>query len=177
MKFEMSKYENVKKTVYEMFEQRGYKNITNIEDIQITAVGENDMKICAFIKILEKLNVAEIHNHIAILQSSGIDHGLIVYDGIPTPAVKTVVSTIPDLNINIELFSSDDLQFNITKHVLVPRHIKLTKEEAKDFKTKFGTDIPILLRSDPISKFYNYCKGDIIKVIRKNDFISYRIVR
>jgi DNA-directed RNA polymerase I, II, and III subunit RPABC1 len=177
MKYKMSKQENVKKTINEMFEQRGYKNIKNIEDIQIIGVGEDDKKICAYIKILEKLNVAEIHNYIAMLQTSGINHGIIVYDGIPTPAVKTVVSTIPDLDIIIELFSSEDLQFNITKHVLVPQHIKLSKDEAKDFKTKFGTDIPILLRSDPISKFYNYCKGDIIKVIRKNGFISYRIVR
>lgn len=160
----------------EMFKQRGYTDIEEKDD-KLFATKENGDNICAFYSVIEKLNVTEIHNHISILQKSEINHGIIVYDGVPTPAVKNVISNAFDIKLNIELFCCDDLQFNITKHILVPKHIKLFREESKEFKNKYGTSIPILLRSDPISRFYDYSKGDIIKIIRKNGFISYRIVR
>lgn len=171
-----SRYENVKNSIFEMFEQRGYTNMKQVGE-QLVANKRDSNKICAFLKIIDKLNVAEIHNHISILQKDEINHGLIVYEGIPTPAVKNVISTICDLKINIELFQAEDLQYNVTKHILVPEHTVLNKEQTKEFKSKFGTDIPILLKSDPISRFYNFSKGDIVKITRKNGFISYRIVR
>ena len=77
----------------------------------------------------------------------------------------------------IELFNVDDLQFNITKHILVPLHKKLNKEECKEFKEQYGSSIPVLLKSDPVCRFYNFQKGDIIQITRRNSFVSYRIVR
>jgi len=79
--------------------------------------------------------------------------------------------------MNIELFQADDLQFNITQHKLVPKHIRMNKEEMKDFREKYGTNIPILLRTDAVSRFYDFAKGEIIKIIRRDGFVSYRIVR
>jgi DNA-directed RNA polymerase subunit H (RpoH/RPB5) len=32
-------------------------------------------------------------------------------------------------------------------------------------------------KDDPIVKFYDYQKGDLIKIIRKNGYITYRIVK
>ena len=85
------------------------------------------------------------------------------------------MNTLP--NITFELFSLDNLQYNITKHRYVRPHIKLTKSEQEEFRQKMGTDIPLLLKTDPICRFYNFEKGDIIKIIRKDNFISYRIVK
>lgn len=168
--------QNVVKTILQMFNQRGYTDISEEENC-IIATKPNGAKIYAFPSIVEKLNVSVIHNYIAILQKAEINHGIIVFEGIPTPAVKNVVSNTPDLDINIELFQADDLQFNITEHKLVPTHILLSKNEAKAFKEKYGTNIPILLRTDAIVRFYDFAKGDIIKIVRRNGFISYRIVR
>lgn len=173
----MNRLEKVREIICEMFSQRGYKDIDSEDEERITAVKENDETVCAFTKIIEKLNVSEIHMYISILQKEKINHGLIVFDGVPTPAVKNVIGNTPNLDINIELFDVNDLQFNITKHKLVPTHIRLDKEEAKEFKSKYGTDIPVILRNDPISRFYDFSKGDIVKVIRRNGFVSYRIVR
>lgn len=160
----------------EMFEQRGYTNIEKHED-KIIALKPNNKKIYVFFKIIEKLNVSEMHNYISILQENKIEHGLLIFEGSPTSTVKNVINNTPPIGVNIELFTADDLQFNITKHRLVPKHIKLSKEEAKEFKEKYGVNIPKLLRIDPVCRFYDFSSGDIIKIIRKDGFISFRIVR
>ena len=172
----MSRSDNVRKIIMEMFTQRGYSDIDE-DDNRIIAIKPDGTQICAFSTIIEKLNVAEIHNHVAILQKDEINHGLIVFEGNPTSAVKNVVANTPDLKMTIELFQADDLQFNITEHKLVPKHIRISKEETKEFKEKYGTDIPVIKTDDAVARFYNFCKGEIIKIIRKDGFVSYRIVR
>lgn len=174
----MNRNDNVIKIILEMFSQRFYKNILyNEEENLITADNENNQKVYAFTKPIIKFNVEEIHHYISVLQKDGINHCLLVYESMPTSAVKNIISNVPDIGINIELFQTDDLQINITKHFLVPKHFKLSKEESKKFKEQYGILIPILLKSDPICRFYNFSRGDIIKIVRKNGFITYRIVK
>lgn len=175
--FKMNRTEKIREIIYEMFLQRDYTDIDTSNNERIIAKKPNGDNICAFTNIIARLNVSEIHIHISILQKENITHGIIIFDGIPTPAVKNVIGNTPNLDLNIELFDACDLQFNITKHILVPTHVRLNKEEIKDFKQKYGTDIPVILRTDPISRFYDFSKGEIIKIIRRNGFISYRIVR
>lgn len=164
--------------IFEMLSQRGYVNIEeNKERQEILAEKKDGGIICVFLTVITKLNVAEIQNRISDLQDRDIHHGIIIYSGTPTPTVKNVVSRSSAIGITIELFHSDDLQFNITKHRLVPVHIVLSKEEATEFKATYGTSIPYLLRSDPICRFYDFSKGDIVKIIRKDGFVTYRIVK
>ena len=45
---------------------------------------------------------------------------------------------------------------------------------------KYGIKHGILRHDKPISRFYNYSKGDVIRIHRKennSDYITYRIVR
>ena len=69
--------------------------------------------------------------------------------------------------MEFELFSIDDLQYNITKHVLQPKFERLSEKEAQDFKKSYGIKFPVLRKDDPISRFYNYKRGDVIRVKRK----------
>lgn len=171
--------EQVKKTLFQMFSQRGYTNISIDADTdRISALKCDGVNtIYAFSSIIEKLNNDEIHSYIGILQEEKVKHAILIYEGTPTPAVKAVISNLPDLEINIELFHADDLQFNITTHELVPKHEKLQQNESKEFKMLYGSNIPTLLRTDAIVRFYDFHKGEIIKVTRKNGSISYRIVK
>jgi DNA-directed RNA polymerase I, II, and III subunit RPABC1 len=85
------------------------------------------------------------------------------------------------MDIKIELFIQEELQYNITKHRLVPEHIRLSPDEAKEFKEKFGLRHPAILLTDPISRFFAYKRGDVIKIMRKtgrgDPFVTYRIVK
>lgn len=168
----MSKHVEI---LLEMFSQRGYTDVTLPEN-RILAVKPDGERIIAFIDIINKLNVAEIHQRMSILESEEITHGLLVYSGTPTPAVKAVVGNAPSLGVTLELWPVEDLQFNITKHRFAVKHELLDREETKEFKEKYGVNIPVLLRSDAMARFYDFPKGSVVKIYRK-DFVAYRIVK
>ena len=74
-----------------------------------------------------------------------------------------------DKNIgHIQIMWCKHLQINPTKHILVPKHTKLTIEEINNLLDKYSiknrTQLPLILRSDPIARYYNYNAGDIIKI-------------
>ena len=72
----------------------------------------------------------------------------------------------------LSVFMFSDLHFNPTKHHLVDKHTKLTKDEIKDLMTHYNikakTQLPIILKSDPISKWLGIRPGDIVKIDRYN---------
>ena len=49
--------------------------------------------------------------------------------------------------------------------------------EAQLLLAKYGGKLPIILKTDPVVKYLNFKKGDILKVTRKSDYIHYRIVK
>jgi DNA-directed RNA polymerase subunit H (RpoH/RPB5) len=76
---------------------------------------------------------------------------------------------------NVELFYYDDLQFNKTHNIYVPRHELLSEEDAaavaKSYSMtpeEFFKVIPNLLVSDPMAKYYGLREGDICKIYRKS---------
>ena len=84
------------------------------------------------------------------------------------------------VDIKIELFTQEELQYNITKHRLVPKHIKLSSDEAKEFKKTYGLKHPAMILTDPVSRFYDFKRGDVIKIVRmsgEDEFVTYRIVK
>lgn len=104
-----------------------------------------------------------------------IFHAIIVYkDGVTAFTKKAIDQSI---EMKFELFAEEDLQYNITKHRYQPKFEKLSLDDSNILKKQFGNNFPIIRKEDPISKFYNYQKGDVIKVIRNNGYVSYRIVK
>ncbi|MEM4245239.1 MAG: DNA-directed RNA polymerase subunit H [Candidatus Nanoarchaeia archaeon] len=72
---------------------------------------------------------------------------------------------------------------DITKHSFVPKHIKLTEEEAQQVLTTYNISIkqlPSIKKSDPALKDLNVKVGDIIKIMRKSptagEYPFYRVV-
>lgn len=162
-------------TISEMFSQRGYSDIEE-GDEHIIAIKHNGEQICAFKNIVEKLNIEQIKFIVQTISDMKINHALVIHEERPTSAVKNFLLDSTNTHLKIELFPIIDLQYNPTKHFLVPEHIPLSGKDASEFRQKFGSKIPILLRTDPISKFFGFEKGSIIKIVRK-DGISYRIVK
>ena len=91
---------------------------------------------------------------------------------------KQLYQTVEDLKtvsgLKVEFFHVDFLQFNPTKHELVPIHELAPEEEQKDLRKG---ELPMLLSHDPMVRFYGYEKGDIVKITRKSGIICYRVVR
>jgi DNA-directed RNA polymerase subunit H (RpoH/RPB5) len=73
----------------------------------------------------------------------------------------------------LQFFQLNELQFNPTKHQLVPPHRKLSPEETSDIMTKYliksKIQMPIILKTDVIAKWHGLKQGDIVEIIRYNE--------
>ena len=70
-----------------------------------------------------------------------------------------------------EHFQLDELQFNITKHVLEPEFHVLTKAEKDELFQEYSVtkaQLPRMLRVDPIARYYGLKDDDIIRITRKS---------
>jgi DNA-directed RNA polymerase I, II, and III subunit RPABC1 len=109
---------------------------------------------------------------------------LITEEDITSPAQKKLEEL---RSVNIQHFLYRQLGYNPTKHYLVPQHILMTDEEAKQFLTSNNLrleDLPLISHIDPIARYYGMRNGQIVKIIRRNfivetmvdEYVSYRCV-
>lgn len=163
----------VVETLKEMLEQRGYEVYDTSEGIVGRKRGKGSIMV--FFNIGPKVNNERIQDYVARMKSLSINHCIVVYSQSVTSQAQKIIEELQDMRI--ELFSYDSLRYNITKHRLVPKHTQLSKAEGKAFKEAYGTKIPVLLTTDPVVRFYDFQKGDIIKIERPNGFVCFRIVK
>jgi DNA-directed RNA polymerase subunit H (RpoH/RPB5) len=168
----MSSKQKAEQTCLEMITQRGY---VIIDYENITAVKPDGTKMIVFFNESPNFDTKSMKEIFSVMTESGVTHSIVVYKDKVTPATKNTLEQSED--IVIELFCEDDLQFNITKHRLQPTFEKLPDDEAVLFKKMYGTKFGILRVDRPISRFYNYQRGDVIRVKRSDGYINYRIVR
>ena len=81
------------------------------------------------------------------------------------------------------MFLEKELMINIIEHDIVPEHKILTPEEKLIFYEEYSCkkkNLPRILNTDPVAKYYNMKPGDICKIIRVSEVsgsvFSYRIV-
>lgn len=191
-----------RQTVLEMIEARGYKinaslHINNIEDFKklfyskaldfrVESEGKEPVfvKWLLYIKIkpkqLKEIIEAAIEEEFPEVENYKM---ILISKTKTTTNVEKVVKEKPFKNV--QLFCLKELIFNITKHVFVPKHELLDKEEARRLMESFFvpnlTKFPIMLKTDPISKFYDFKAGDVCRITRysptSGEYFSYRVVR
>jgi len=73
----------------------------------------------------------------------------------------------------LQFFQLNELQFNPTKHQLVPPHRKLNQEEATAIMSRYliksKLQMPLILKTDVIAKWHGLKQGDIVEIIRYNE--------
>ncbi len=81
---------------------------------------------------------------------------------------------------NVEIFLQENLVFNITHHVLVPKHSVLTVDEENELRFN-KNDLPRILKTDPVAKYYGMKSGQICKIERVSNVSGftyyYRLVK
>lgn len=87
------------------------------------------------------------------------------------------------LKKGVEVFKFDELMSDIIEHIYQPRYEILTPNEMKDVKESYNAtnrQLCQIQKIDPVVKYYNLKKGDVIRIIRRSQTslngISYRIV-
>ncbi|KAL5743763.1 hypothetical protein ACOSQ2_026879 [Xanthoceras sorbifolium] len=104
---------------------------------------------------------------------------IILQNHITNQALKAV-----DLfQFKVEMFQITDLLVNITKHVLKPKHRVLTDEEKQRLLKKYNIEekqLPGMLKSDAIARYYGIEKGQVVKVTYSGEItkshVTYRCV-
>jgi DNA-directed RNA polymerase subunit H (RpoH/RPB5) len=164
--------------IQEMMAQRNFKEYKKRDDY---LMGVNDHNQFIYIKIYQgkfELNtVREFLWSKFIINSSG--------DIVTKISQKNVVQLVivcknfqnshlkefKEISNHIQLIKSDFFNINITKKS--PQHSKVI--DYSFLKNK--KELPIIKEDDPNCIFYNFKKGDIIRVVRSDGDICYRLVK
>jgi DNA-directed RNA polymerase subunit H (RpoH/RPB5) len=167
----MSK-ERARQVCLEMLLQRGY-SIIDAENM--TCLKPDGNQAIVFFNESPSFDTKSMKEIFSVMSETGVNHSIVVYKDKVTPATKSTLEQSEDMKI--ELFAEEDLQFNITKHRLQPIFEKLSEDEATEFKKTFGMKYGTLRLDRPISRFYDYKRGDVIRIKRSDGYINYRIVK
>ena len=194
-------YFRVRKTSIEMLEDRGfevsqedknmnYEDFTNrLEEnaIQLIATHRNNpikMAYIAFILDAKSFSKKDLVALKAIMDEKYPTNEMtvIIVQDKQTPQIAKELQN--DEYKLYEIFSMKNLMFNITHHEIVPRHILLSQEEADQILKQYQTtktQLPKLLTTDPVAKYYGMKTGDICKIIRQSPMTGesyyYRILK
>lgn len=131
--------------------------------------------VVVFFYAMDKLNIDAVKDFIMLLERLCIHHGIIIYRGNVTSSTKKVLEHLH--KFRIELFASKEFKYCLVDHQFYSPHRRLPPEEAQEIVQSFGANLPILLRTDAVARFFSFAKNDIIEIIRKNHSLAYRIVK
>ncbi len=170
-------------SIKEILIARGYSKIndTIINSINLLEISGKNMDglllYCIWKIDKGKLNVKQIGEIIANIHNKNIKNCMIIHIDNISSKIMEIVDNLKILEeIDIEFYNYEDLKINPTKHILVPKHEVVSIKEATEIKRKHGKYLPLLLIKDPISRYYGFKKGDVVKITRKNSMVIYRLV-
>lgn len=97
----------------------------------------------------------------------------------------TFIASMTKMNIYIRVYTVLELQFNIAKHRLVPKHTFATKKEVKQLLEAYNikkSDLNKILTTDPMVRHLGARQGDVLRIERDSETqpgykdITYRCV-
>jgi DNA-directed RNA polymerase I, II, and III subunit RPABC1 len=134
-----------------------------------------------------KIGVKEINSYQMKMKEAKVKRGILVIQTNPKVPSSQAMKAIENLSHKgyiIELFKEAELLVNITEHVLVPKHVPLALEEKEALMKRYKLkdhQLPRMLVTDPISRYYGLSRGAVVKIIRPSEtsgrYVTYRHVQ
>jgi len=155
-----------------------YDTIKNINDtLEVNTNYENNN--IAIKIIYNNINTIKDHNEIEnFLDKYNKYHKFFIVTSLSKKAYKQF-----DEFPQTEIFQEIELMVNILEHDLQPKFRLLTKKEVEEYFVSFQNkkrEMPRILDSDPVSRYFGAKNGDIIEITRPSvttiDAITFRIV-
>ncbi|EGW32541.1 DNA-directed RNA polymerases II 24 kDa polypeptide [Spathaspora passalidarum NRRL Y-27907] len=126
------------------------------------------------------VGIKTMRNFCIHITEKNFSTGLFIYQNSITPSANKLIPTVSPASI--ETFQEGDLVVNITHHELVPKHIKLSKDEKKELLERYRlkeSQLPRIQREDPVARYLGLKRGEVVKIIRRSEtsgrYASYRI--
>ena len=174
----------VNKHYYDLSENDLKFMINNNTEI-ICTDDKNTKKICIKYLLLMRIKPSVIKDVVEEIKKELNNIELEIILVVKTKPNNSILKLPKEIS-NLQLMWIKQLQFNPTKHSLVPKHIKLNNNDCnsiiKTYNLTSKYQLPILLKDDVISKYYNYKVGDVIKITdtassHNSNYVFYRCVR
>lgn len=179
--------ERVKEVVYKMLIARRYKvdkeSFMKCEESFLIHKNDDitDKMYVYFSQNSNKVGIKIINQYINEMKKNNVKRSLIIVKEEITSFAKNIF--IEEEQLDIEYFKENELYIDKTEHVLVPKHELMTDDEKKELLKVYNIkdkDLPKIISSDPIARYYGAKKGQIFKITRQSETcgesIYYRIV-
>jgi DNA-directed RNA polymerases I, II, and III subunit RPABC1 len=138
----------------------------------------------------DKLGIKTVKEYVETMQNHGICHAIIVTQNQSTAqarkALEQCAIPLPNSSAPVlcfEKFQEAELQINITRHVLVPKHEVLSENEKREVMSKYKLQLsqfPRIMKDDPVARYYGMTVGQLVKIIRPSEtagrYVTYRVV-
>lgn len=167
-------WDKAMETIKEMMEDRGYGKWVDMNPVKICSTKDDKTHVLIYPCQTDKFNIEGVKFAVYQLQQHHLKHVIIIYQNIITSSAKKAIEHLQDYVV--ELFEKKELQFNPTRHALYCPHTKISKHNEEVPSDQIAL-LPILLRTDVIARYFHFHRGDVIRIIRKNGSIAYRIVK
>ncbi|KAK6463687.1 DNA-directed RNA polymerases II 24 kDa polypeptide [Scheffersomyces coipomensis] len=126
------------------------------------------------------VGIKTMRNFCIHISEKNFQTGIFIYQTSLTPSATKLIPTVSPASI--EVFQESNLIVNITHHELVPKHIRLSKDEKKQLLERYRlkeSQLPRVQRDDPVASYLGLKRGEVVKIIRRSEtsgrYASYRI--
>lgn len=147
------------KTSREMLVDRGYENVVASPDPWSDVVSGSPVVTSTGCHVLfhneAKVGVKVIRSFMEETEETQERLVCISVEG-PTPYTKAEVS-----GGRVQFLLARSMSFNPTRHHLVPEHVVVTDH------TRHHSFLPKILQSDPITVYYDWPLGTVVKIVRR----------
>lgn len=117
----------------------------------------------------KQLGVKIIQDFIDGMHNFKARNGIIITSNPLSPDSKKKIQSLSAYNIYT--FTENEMSYDPTEHYLTPEHRALSREDQREFLEKNNISIdqlPIILTTDMISRYYGFQTGQVIKINRTN---------
>jgi DNA-directed RNA polymerase subunit H (RpoH/RPB5) len=163
---------NLKKNIQKLISIRPDNNLYIIDKDKHKVKEKKQIAIKIFNTKITSISKQSIIND--FLNKHEKYHKIIIVKAINTKTSQYITLNFPET----EVFLEENLMINIIDNVLVPRY-QILDEDSDEFKNFTGTyqckkrNIPKLSINDPMAKYYNLKKGNIVRIIRPSETSAY----
>jgi len=118
--------------------------------------------------VTRKLKTHDLQKAAATLDEDRRERAIVVCTERPVSFHRTAVEA--HFGPRAEIFHLGELQYNVTRHALVPQHTRLTASEVRALLATYQLadrrSLPSILTTDPVAKYLALAPGDVVRVDR-----------
>ena len=168
---------------YAKSEKKSLRNV--LSNLYENEEGEKIYVYFADTKNSKQLGIEIIEDFLSNMHHYKTRNGIIITPIPLSPASKKKIKSLSAYNIYT--FTENEMSYDPIEHYLTPEHILLKVDEQREFLERNNISIdqlPIILTTDIISRYYGFQTGQVIKINRTNLYdtiiqnsIAYRVVK